>query len=558
MKRIVSFILIAIMTFTLVACGRQEEPAAGDTAQPVDTAAAEGDKDTAASTPTGAEADTAKAAVAEHVNLALSSDPGSLAPWEPSSDGRKMYAEIYETLFNYTSFGGDFVGIIGKSYEQLDDFTYRVYLYDYVKDSDGSAITSADVVWSYEQCIAGGGYNNRVKDILDVEAVDDYTLDFTYAQVLDYASFCESMMIYIVDKETFESIGEEKYALHPVATGPYLVDDYTTGSFYNLTKNENYWQTEDKRSVIQQQNCNSITYKVINETAQLAIALETGEVDMVAGIDSDNIGYFYDTSSQAALDGWFVQSELSVPCYSLVLNCSDKSVLKDQNLRLAILYAIDNEALLATAVNGEGKVEYTDGGQQYSGFQQAMADAAAENCYSCDLSKSAEYLKAAGYESGELKISLMCANFTQNVAVILQSQLLAAGINAEIKAYEPALYETYCTQDDQWDMVLAFKGKSSGLLTDYWAHFLATNSYGQANMINDEKLASLYANSLSQDATDEDILACHNYFTEMGYFYGLFNNQEYIVGKAGVTNFVTSGQYGIIPGACSYSSEFNQ
>ena len=152
----------------------------------------------------------------------------------------------------------------------------------------------------------------------------------------------------------------------------------------------------------------------------------------------------------------------------------------------------------------------------------------------------------------------MCANFTQNVAVILQSQLLAAGINAEIKAYEPALYETYCTQDDQWDMVLAFKGKSSGLLTDYLAHFLATNSYGQANMIHDEKLASLYANSLSQDATDEDILACHNYFTEMGYFYGLFNNQEYIVGKEGVTNFVTSGQYGIIPGACTYSSVFNQ
>ena len=153
MKRILALILVGIMLLTLTACGRQEKPA-DNTAQPAGNAVAEQDKGAAASAPSGTETGTAGAAVAEHVNLALSSDPGSLAPWEPSSDGRKMYAEVYETLFNYTSFGGDFVGIIGKSYEQLDDFTYRVYLYDYVKDSGGSSITSEDVVWSYEQCIA--------------------------------------------------------------------------------------------------------------------------------------------------------------------------------------------------------------------------------------------------------------------------------------------------------------------------------------------------------------------------------------------------------------------
>lgn len=547
MKKACSLLLVALMVLSLAACGGGGSSTAASTVASTADGAAVGT----------AEDGSTASATGVHVDIGLTSDPGSFAPWDPSSDGKKMYAEMYETLFNYTQFGSDLVGIIGKSFEQLDDFTYRVYMYDYVTDANGKTITAADVVWSYDMCQQGGGYNNRVKDIESIEIVDDYTLDFTYTDVLDYASFCESMMIYIVSQETFEEIGEGEFALHPVATGPYVVDDYITGSYYTLVKNDQYWQKPDLQSVIQMQNCDSITYKLIAETAQMAISLESGEINMAA-IDSDNIQYFYDVASETPLEGWYAEAQLSVPCYSLVLNCSDQSVLQNQDLRMAVLYAIDNEALLTAAANGEGKVEYTNGGQQYAGFQQAMVDAAATNCYSVDLEKSAEYLEAAGYAAGEATITIMTQNFTENVAVILQSQLLAAGINLNIVSYEPALYETYSTEADQWDIVLSFKGKSSGLLADFWGHHLPDYSYGSANMIHDETLQELYEACLGLDATDKEILACHEYFTDMGYFYGLFNNQSYYVAKEGVTSLAVSGQYGIIPGGCTYTEAFGQ
>jgi hypothetical protein len=76
-------------------------------------------------------------------------------------------------------------------------------------------------------------------------------------------------------------------------------------------------------------------------------------------------------------------------------------------------------------------------------------------------------------------------------------------------------------------------------------------------MIKDQFLNVLYEKATNVDATNEDIMACHDYFTEKGYFYGLFNGLNYRVGKKGVTEIIQSGLYGIVPGACSYSADYN-
>jgi ABC-type transport system substrate-binding protein len=490
-----------------------------------------------------------------NVSVGMTSDPGSLEPWQPSNDGKKMYVEVYETLFGYTGFGSNLVNIVGKSYEQMDDYRYRIKIYEYVYDTNGNQIKADDVQWSYSMCIDGGGFNDRVKDITSIDVIDDYTLDFTYSAVMSKAQFESSMQVYIVDRNSYESMGSREFSLHPVATGPYKFADYTTGSFYTIVKNEKYWQSEELRSAIQRQNCDKITYKIISDATQMAIALEAGEIDL-ANVDAENISYFYNIEAGRALDDWYCQTELAVPCTALIFNCSEDSVLRDQNLRLAICYAVDNQAMLDMVANGQGEVEYTNGGQQYFGFQEAMKREAATNIYSLDINKAREYLAKAGYDNGRLRVRIMCQIFMQNVAVVLQSQLLKAGIQSEILAYEPALAEAYATESDQFDLRVSFMGKSSGILSDYWGHHLATYSYGAANLINDPALEELYGKSISPVATDADVLACHDYFTEKAYFYGLYNGLNYFVGTKGVTAIIASGQFGIIPGGCAYGSDF--
>jgi ABC-type transport system substrate-binding protein len=506
-------------------------------------------------------AETAASAVQSEfieVSVALTADPGSLAPWAPISDGQKMYIEIYEFLFGYTSFGSDLEGFIGKSYEQLDAQTFRVQIYNNVSDSKGNKINADDVIWSYETAAQINGMPDRVRYISSIEKVDDYTLDFNFNKAINLVEFGATMQVYIIDQAEYESAGADAFARNPVGTGPYVIDTYTTGSSYTLVKNKTYWKNESDRCILQTQNADKIVYKIISEPAQVAIALESGEIQL-ADINAENISYFYDVKTRQTAGGWFVSTDLAVPCASLILNCSEKSVLQDQNLRLALLYAVDNQALLDLAMNGEGEIEYTNGGQQYRGFQQAMIDGAASNVYAHDPGKAKEYLRASGYGEGgkQLTVKIMPHVVLRNAAQALQGQLLEAGIKSDIVAYDPALYETYRRQDDQWDVNMAFMGKSSGLLSDYWGHHLTIKSYGAANMIRDQALNVLYEKTTSVDATNEDIMACHNYFTEKGYFYGLFNGLNYRVGKKGVTNIVESGLYGIVPGACSYSGEYN-
>jgi ABC-type transport system substrate-binding protein len=402
------------------------------------------------------------------------------------------------------------------------------------------------------------GMPDRVRYIASIEKVDDYTLDFNFNKVINLAEFGSCMQVYIVDREVYESLGADAFSLNPVGTGPYIIENYTTGSSYTLVKNGNYWKPENARCILQDQNADKITYKVITEPAQVAIALQSGEIQL-ADIAAENISYFYDIEAKQSMEDWYVATDLAVTCSTLVLNCSEKSVLQNQNLRLALLYAINNQALLDLAMNGEGQVEYTNGGRQYKGFQQKMIDEAATNAYAHDVAKAKEYLAAAGYGEGQKKLTvkIMPHIVLRNAAQVLQGQLLDAGINSEIVSYDPALYETYRRQNDQWDINMSFMAKSSGLLSDYWGHHLAINSYGAANMISDKVLNALYEKATSVNATDEDIMACHNYFTEKGYFYGLFNGLNYRVGKKGVTNIVQSGQFGIVPGACSYSSDYN-
>jgi ABC-type transport system substrate-binding protein len=491
------------------------------------------------------------------LTVADSSDPGTLDPWQAPSDGIHVYNETYQGLFNYEYFGSEIVGILGQGYEEVDGKTYRVKIYDNIFDTGGNQITASDVVWSYEKAIAAATWNNRVGVIDHIDIVDDYTMDFVYSVEIDREQFNDSMMIMVVDQETYESLGKDEFNAHPVATGPYYFGEYVTGSYYTLVKNEDYWKDPELRTVHEQQNVDVINFRIITDTAQVALALKSGDVD-ISKVDAANAPDFYDYRTETTTDGYYVQVSPGNACRGLVFNCSADSVLQDQNLRYAVCYAIDNQALIDATEGGNGEVEYTFGGNQYGGFQEAMVEEAKTNIYSYDLGKSEEYLKAAGYEKGELKLRLICGSFNERYAVALQAQLLQAGINAEVLSYDAALYEAYTVDSTQWDINLFIRGKSAGTLPAFWGHHVnGTNyEYGSANFIFDPAMEELYRKSLENDATDEDVLMVHDYITDKAYFYGLFNGVEYYVGQEGVTNVYYTDFLGIEGGSCTFTDDF--
>ncbi len=78
----------------------------------------------------------------------------------------------------------------------------------------------------------------------------------------------------------------------PITTAAYQVTECVDGSYYIVTKNENYWQKPELANYYAQQPVDKIKYNIITEGSQATIALQMGEVDMISSVKSSELGYF--------------------------------------------------------------------------------------------------------------------------------------------------------------------------------------------------------------------------------------------------------------------------
>lgn len=168
------FALLLVAALVLSACGAPAQPAAapssgGEAAAP---AAAEAPAPAAAEAP-------AEAALAEfHPAYPYSPPPtGHFNSYVTNGFTLGIYQMLMEpSLFMYIWADGSWMPVAGESWEWADDTTLRVNLIQGAMWSDGHEFTSTDVVDSF----AIARLMNRAvwQYINDVQAVDDYTVDF--------------------------------------------------------------------------------------------------------------------------------------------------------------------------------------------------------------------------------------------------------------------------------------------------------------------------------------------------------------------------------------------
>ena len=115
------------------------------------------------------------------INVCITSDPGTLAPWAGATGQGKgvVSASLYEALFVLEELGGEMYPRIASGYEQIDDVTYRISLFENVYDSAGNHITADDVVFSYKTASEQGNMATFLSSYKDIVKVDDYTVDLT-------------------------------------------------------------------------------------------------------------------------------------------------------------------------------------------------------------------------------------------------------------------------------------------------------------------------------------------------------------------------------------------
>ncbi len=554
-KRLAALMLAGLMAFSAAGCG-------GSGASNGSSDAADG---TNSATGSGAQssASTAQASegMVDKVVFALTASDFDMSPFATGSTPRNwMVQNVYAALYCMPYYGASLEEMepwLAKSCEKVDDLTYKVTLYDYIHDSKGNAITSEDIVFSYDMCYEKGG-DVRIGSYLDnIEIVDDYTMLFHLKKsgpgVMEY--LMGNYTLSVCDKEWYESATDEEKNNDPAATGAYKIVDYAQGASITLEAVEGYWQTDDSlRCSADTQNVKTIEYKVITEASMRSIALENGEIDATV-IDASELKRYY--SDGQPLDGYTVNIADGTFCYTAFVNMEpgQGSLAEDENLRKAALYALDSESILYGGNFDEdtGEVCYSLGTPVMAGYNDSWS----EDYFNYDPDKAKEFYEASGHKEGEVTIRLLSrTSIPDGIHSVMVANLEAAGFKVELLTYDQALFSTYNLDPSQWDIMLDNKGATGNIVTCWDNNFNPENRKGNTVCFTQDDTLIDDLNAATATGSEEDIEAFHQHLKDLACCKGLFTSKTIIVGQDGIIDLALTGNMEPRVNAFTFASDY--
>ena len=178
------------------------------------------------------------------ITIVTESEPETLDPASANTDAIALtLGMIGDHLFDLQADGSITLGGVCESYEQIDDVTVKFVLKEGVKFSDGTDLTSEDILWELSRLKEAprSASNFAFVNAEESEIVDDRTIIVKFNQAwAPYQNTLSTGRGTIVSKAAFEAMGEADFSRAPVTTGPYKVAEWIPGTSITLTRNEYY------------------------------------------------------------------------------------------------------------------------------------------------------------------------------------------------------------------------------------------------------------------------------------------------------------------------------
>src|SRR5699024_3227552 len=258
-------------------------------------------------------------------------------------------------------------GAAEKAEVSKDGKTYKIKLRDNAKWSNGDDVTADDYVYGWQRTIdpaTASEYSylfepvenaaNIIKgdkdvDELGIKAVNDHELEIKLAKPTAYFDYLLAFPSFFPQhEETVKEFGK-KYAAtsdNSIYNGPFKLTEFDgagSDTDWAYEKNDQYW---DKDTV----KLDKINVSVVKESATSLNLFQDGQ--------ADDVILTGELAQQMANDSSFVKTPLASTNY-LELNQRDEdSPYHNVNLRKAISYAIDRDALVKSIL-GDGSIAST-------------------------------------------------------------------------------------------------------------------------------------------------------------------------------------------------------
>lgn len=165
-------------------------------------------------------------------------------------NGSSVAHTIYDPLMILNE-DDKLVPYLAESMEPNDDLTeWTLTLRPDITFHDGSPLDAETLVWNFDTLhdqpgsnTAGSIANNGIEE---VEAIDDLTV--VYRLSGPNAALADSLrnsLGWPVSRQAYEEMGADEFAENPVGTGPFEFQEWTRDDRLVVTRNENYWRTDE-------------------------------------------------------------------------------------------------------------------------------------------------------------------------------------------------------------------------------------------------------------------------------------------------------------------------
>lgn len=252
----------------------------------------------------------------------------------------EVTCQIFDTLVVVNPETNEIEPQIAESWEQVDELTYVFKIRQGIKFHDGSDLTAEDVKFSLDRAINSAAVSYIV-DFIDTVTVDDeYTV--TVKTKAPFAPALRNLAIpfaAIVPKAVVEA-DEAAFILNPVGSGPYQFVEWKQNDHVTLKAFDDYYAGKPATE--------NLIMKVIPETSQRSIALETGEIDLAYDMAVNDVAKLKDSTELT------VYEIPSLTCWYISMNMN-KEPFNNPLVREALSYAIDRQLIIDTINAGSGQ-----------------------------------------------------------------------------------------------------------------------------------------------------------------------------------------------------------
>ena len=346
-------------------------------------------------------------------------------------------------------------GLAADAPVQIDDLEYEVTLREDTVFSDGSPLTSADVVNAFERNGESDLYGAFLSFITAVSAPDERTVRFKLNAPMG-SVLQERLALVRVFPAT---ITDEELASKPVGSGPWCYETINAadGGRISFTANHRYtgpWPA----------TCERMEWSVLLDDTRRTDELIDKDV---MAMEAAPVVRAEELAGAGATVEW-------VPGFNLpflMFNC-EKPPFDDVRVRQALLYAIDVDSLIGTYMAGHARAATSLLPDYFRHYHRAAT------VYSYDPEKARKLLAEAGVD--ELALTLRANdNWVSTLAPAIAEDWKTVGVTAEVVLLDTtALFADLSTEPEPgtllpFDVVLSpgdpsCFGNDADLIISWW------------------------------------------------------------------------------------------